>query len=371
LVDLDEAAAAYHRWVSTVPGSARDRTAMRAEFIELGLPLAGALARRYRGRGEPIEDLVQVARYGLVKAVDGYDPELGTFTAYASATIRGELKRHFRDHTWGVRVPRRLQELSQGVNHARARLAGELHRQPTPQELAKELGVEVGQVDAATMSASAYRPRSLHATNDDPDGAALVDAIGEADPALDMVEDWVTVEGLLCRLPTRERQILAMRFYGNKTQSEMAAELGLSQMHVSRLLTKALGWLRQAMLSDSPSSWEPAAVYPAPSAGESGIVVDPVQGDVWVRLAGEFDADQADGLRDALTEAARERPARIRVDMARVSLLDAAAMAALVTGYRAAQIARARFDVVRPQRFVRRAMIAAGLTYLLGDDRRG
>ncbi|WP_341715980.1 SigB/SigF/SigG family RNA polymerase sigma factor [Micromonospora sp. FIMYZ51] len=254
LEDLDSAALAYAARIEGLPPERRQEA--RDDLVRFALPFAGRLARRYRGRGEPLEDLEQVARLGLVNAVDRYDPERGSFTAYAAITIVGEIKRHFRDRTWGVHVPRRLRDLILEVGQATAALTSELSRAPTVAELSKRLETPEEEILAALESAAGYSPASLNAPVGGESSAEFGDLVGESDIALESVDDRVTVSGLLHRLPWRERRILAMRFYGNQTQAEIAARFGISQMHVSRLLSRALTWLRQAMLADTPPPWQ-------------------------------------------------------------------------------------------------------------------
>lgn len=258
LEDLDAAAIAYAARIAEVPEERRQEA--REELVRFALPFAGRLARRYRGRGEPLEDLEQVARLGLVNAVDRYDPERGSFTAYAAITIVGEIKRHFRDRTWGVHVPRRLRDLILEVGQATAALTSELSRSPTVTELAERLDTSEEEILAALESAAGYSPASLNAPVGGESAAEFGDLVGESDTDLESVDDRVTVSGLLGRLPWRERRILAMRFYGNQTQAEIAARFGISQMHVSRLLSRALTWLRQAMLTDAPAPWQGSTV---------------------------------------------------------------------------------------------------------------
>ncbi|TCB94289.1 SigB/SigF/SigG family RNA polymerase sigma factor [Micromonospora zingiberis] len=257
LEDLDAAALAYAARIEGLPPERRHEA--RDDLVRFALPFAGRLARRYRGRGEPLEDLEQVARLGLVNAVDRYDPERGSFTAYAAITIVGEIKRHFRDRTWGVHVPRRLRDLILEVGQATAALTSELSRAPTVAELSKRLETPEEEILAALESAAGYSPASLNAPVGGESSAEFGDLVGESDIALESVDDRVTVSGLLHRLPWRERRILAMRFYGNQTQAEIAARFGISQMHVSRLLSRALTWLRQAMLADAPPPWQNGA----------------------------------------------------------------------------------------------------------------
>jgi RNA polymerase sigma-B factor len=225
---------------------------LRARIIEDLLPLATHLAARFRNRGEPFDDLMQVANLALIKAVDGFDPHRGvSFSSYAVPFIAGELKRHFRDKTWHVRVPRRLQELSLQINRATDELTQQLGRSPTVADLADHL--EIGEEEAieALEAAGAYHSLSLDAPAGGEDGAStLVDLIGTEDSELAEVDARVALPPLLATLPAREQRILAMRFFGNLTQSQIAAELGISQMHVSRLITKALTTLRHALLDE-------------------------------------------------------------------------------------------------------------------------
>jgi len=217
LEDLDVAALAYAERAAVATHA--ERGALRDELTRRCLPFAGRLARRYRGRGESFEDIEQVARLGLVKAIDRYDPERGSFTAYAMITISGEIKRHFRDKTWGVHVPRRLQDLSLEVGHASMVLTSTLSRAPTPGEVAERLNVPLEAVLEAMESAAGYSPASLNAPVTMDGAGEFGDLIGDPDGALEMVDDRLTVAELLLLLPARERQLIAMRFYGNRTQA--------------------------------------------------------------------------------------------------------------------------------------------------------
>jgi RNA polymerase sigma-B factor len=227
------------------------RAALRQRAIEHSLPLAERLARRFHGMGEPPADLRQVAALGLMKAIDGFDPEYGTdFGGYATPTIVGELKRYFRDKGWGVHVPRRLQELRIEINRVRDTLGQQLGRSPTPADVAARLGVDEDQVLEALVASSAYRPVSLFAPlGGDEEAGTLADLLGEPDRAIDGVEFRQAIKPLIERLPVRERRILSMRFYGNQTQAQIAADLGISQMHVSRLLSRTLAGMRTALLA--------------------------------------------------------------------------------------------------------------------------
>ncbi|MET7400766.1 RNA polymerase sigma factor SigF [Dactylosporangium sp. NPDC005572] len=231
-----------------------DRDRARARLIELYIPLAEYLARRFRNRGEQFDDLVQVANLGLIKSVDGFDPGRGAaFTSYAIPMIVGELKRHFRDKGWDVRVPRRLQELRLEISRISGDLAQDLGRSPTVADLAARLNVSEEEVIEGLECGQAYRALSLDApVSDAGDTGAngLGDLLGGEDEDLRNVEDREALRPLLARLPQREQKIIAMRFHGNLTQSQIAAELGISQMHVSRLLAGALRNLREQLVRD-------------------------------------------------------------------------------------------------------------------------
>jgi RNA polymerase sigma-B factor len=219
------------------------RPALRRQAVESQLPLVHHLAQRFRGRGEPYDDLVQVGTIGLLNAVDRFDPERGAFTGFAVPTILGEIRRHFRDRGWAMRVPRRLQELGRRVSAAREELTHTLGRSPTVQELAAHLQEDVDLVLEALDSASAYTMVPLPSTPEDTTQGRL----GVLDDSLELVEDRATLRPLLAQLPARERTILALRFIRGMSQSQIAAEVGVSQMHVSRLLTRSLGTLREGL----------------------------------------------------------------------------------------------------------------------------
>jgi RNA polymerase sigma-B factor len=232
----------------TLPPGHPDRLALRTRVIEEHLALAGRLARRYARRGEPADDLAQVAALALVKAVDRYDPSRpAAFTSYAVPCILGALKRHFRDTTWGVRVPRPTQELTLQLADATAELGHRYRRTPTPVELASHLRVTVDQFAAATHASQAYKALSIDGALPGGGGAG---ALAVTDPGFVDVDDHLSLLPLIAALPARERRILGLRFFGNLTQSSIAAELGISQMHVSRLLRQSLGRLRAGLESD-------------------------------------------------------------------------------------------------------------------------
>ena len=229
-------------------GTEAERVQLRSDLVELHLPLAEYLARRFGNRGEPHEDLVQVATIGLIKAIDRFDLERGVaFSTYATPTIVGEIKRHFRDRGWTIRVPRRLQEIQAVINQAVSDLGQELGRSPTVSELATRVGMSEEEILEGLESANAYSPLSLDAPDPSGELGAVIDQLGDYDDALDAVIDRETVKPLLDRLDARAKRILLLRFFRNMTQSQIADELGISQMHVSRLLSRTLADLRRAL----------------------------------------------------------------------------------------------------------------------------
>jgi RNA polymerase sigma-B factor len=356
LEDLDLAAAGFVDAFTTEDPVKRRQA--RDELIGFALPFAGRLARRYRQRGEPTEDLEQVARLGLVKAVDRFDPGRGSFTAYAAATVTGELKRYFRDRTWGAHVPRGLRDLSVDVVKARASLTHELSRQPTGAEVAERLEIGEAQVRAVDESRAAYGPLSLDAPIRDGE-ACLGDLIGSPDGPLESLDERVSLRDLLTRLPRRERRLLAMRFYGNMTQAAIATELDISQMHVSRLLSTTLTWLREGMLGDRVPPWPIAA---GPDVPPVAITVVRDCRTCVVRVVGEIDRDTAADLRRALARAATmPRITQVRVDLARVTFIDAAGASALLCGHGLARHRDVRLRLVGVQPYVQRVLLACGL----------
>ena len=221
----------------------------RDELAKLHLPLVEYLAKRFKDRGEPLDDLIQVGSVGLLKAIDRFDLDREVeFSTYATPTIVGELKRYFRDKGWAIRVPRRLQELSLRLNKLVAQLTQDLGRAPTVPELAKAAGVSEDEVLEALESGQAYSTTSLDApSGDDDDAPNRVDRIGEEDLRLDNLEYFASLAPLIEQLPERERTILYLRFFKGMTQSKIADHIGISQMHVSRLLTRILEFLREGM----------------------------------------------------------------------------------------------------------------------------
>jgi RNA polymerase sigma-B factor len=226
----------------------RHDRAARATLVERFMPLARSLARRYERSSEPLDDLVQVASLGLVKAIDRFDDSLGNaFVSFAVPTILGELRRYFRDCCWEVHVPRSAQERALKLEEAQHRLSIDLGRSPTALELAQYLEMDVERVLDAMQAAHAYVAVSLDSPltgGSGDEGATLHDSLGEIDDRYALVEDGATIGKALKHLPPRERKVLELRFAGDMTQSEIAARIGVSQMHVSRLLRHALEQLR-------------------------------------------------------------------------------------------------------------------------------
>jgi RNA polymerase sigma-B factor len=232
LQELDEASVAYRR--------------QRDLIFERCLPLADHIARRFRNRGEPLDDLVQAARVGLVNAVNRFDVDNGAdFLGFAVPTIMGEVRRHFRDFGWAVKVPRRLKELQVQVNRAREELFQQNGRAPTASELAEHLGIDREAIVETTIAGSNYSTLSTDMQVGSEDhGQTIGETFGDVDLNLDKVLELHTVRPLIAALSERERVVLTLRFFENMTQSEIAERIGCSQMHVSRLLAKALRGLR-------------------------------------------------------------------------------------------------------------------------------
>ncbi|AEW99188.1 RNA polymerase sigma factor SigF [Streptantibioticus cattleyicolor] len=227
---------------------------VRNTLIELNMALVRFAAKRFGNRAEQMEDILQVGTIGLIKAVDRFDPDYGVeFVTFALPTIIGEMKRFFRDTSWSVRVPRRLQELRIDLAKATDALAAELDRAPTTAELAARLDIGEEEVVEAQVAANAYTASSIDAQagDDEDDGTAWADRLGAEDPALEGVENLTALAPLVAELPERERAILAMRFSADMTQKQIGERLGISQMHISRLLSRTLGKLREGLLAES------------------------------------------------------------------------------------------------------------------------
>jgi RNA polymerase sigma-B factor len=227
------------------------RARLREAIVEMHLPMAREIARRYLHRGEPMEDLLQAAYVGLMKAINGFDPSLGhSFRGYAMVTMSGEVKRHFRDRTWAVRVPRLYQERRSELNRLVGEMTQELGRFPTVRELAAKMRISEEEMLLTMDASAAYSTLSLDAPlGTDDETAALCDVLPEDDDTLDTLVDREAVKPLIDELPEREKNILLLRFYGNMTQAEIAAEFEISQMHVSRILRKVLDQLRSELVA--------------------------------------------------------------------------------------------------------------------------
>jgi len=237
-----------------------EQSDLSGRLISEHLELARNLAHRYAGRGEPVEELVQVAMLGLVRAAKRYDPERGNgFVPFAVPTILGELRRYFRDQCWAVRIPRPLHDLYREILSIREQLTNDLGRSPRPRELADALEVSEDQVLQALECSTAYSAMSLDSPESDSEdaGRTLGETIGEEDNRIDLIERREAVRKALAQVPPRQRRILILRFYGERTQAEIAEELGISQMHVSRLLSSTLELIRQAVQEDraEPIRW--------------------------------------------------------------------------------------------------------------------
>ncbi|MGW2866022.1 SigB/SigF/SigG family RNA polymerase sigma factor [Streptomyces sp. NPDC001205] len=250
--DAPDTAAAFARLNTLDAGPERDR--LREDVVTQWLPMARRLAGKYRNRGADLEDLHQVAAMGLVKAVDRYETARGAFEAYAIPTITGEIKRHFRDALWSVHVPRRVQECRNKVRVARSELQAGQPGEPTIAELAVQCGLDEDEVRDGLAALQTFKSLSLDAETtgnggEEGDGVALADSLGATEPGFDTVVDREAVKPALRALPERESTILYMRFFQDKTQNQIASELGISQMHVSRLITRTCSRVRRQALA--------------------------------------------------------------------------------------------------------------------------
>ncbi|HET9143916.1 MAG TPA: SigB/SigF/SigG family RNA polymerase sigma factor [Actinophytocola sp.] len=249
--EYEHLAPLFHELAAATDGDPR-RARLRDELVTGHLPLAEHIATRFSHRGVPREDLVQVATVGLINAVDRFEPDRGSdFLSFAVPTIMGEVRRHFRDASWSMRVPRRLKELNLSISAASGELAQRLGRAPTPSEIATHLGLSQEDVFEGLEAGNAYHSVSLdEALSADSDSDPLADTLGEEDTALESVENHESLRPMIEQLPERERQILTLRFFMNMTQTQIAERVGISQMHVSRLLARTLERLRQGLLSE-------------------------------------------------------------------------------------------------------------------------
>jgi RNA polymerase sigma-B factor len=231
--------------MAALPQTHPSRPALREQTIEAWLPMAHRLARRYAGRGEPLDDLLQTATIGLIKAIDRFDPDHGVdFVGYAIPTILGEIKRYFRDRAWSIRVPRRLQEMRMAINDANSVLAHTLGRAPTVADIAAHLDATEEEVLEGLEGARAYQATSLSAPTSAEGTLELGDTLGAEEHGYELTDLHLALQPAMACLTERERRIVTLRFYGNQTQTQIAEQIGVSQMHISRLLTAALGKLR-------------------------------------------------------------------------------------------------------------------------------
>lgn len=256
--DQDSSATGYEHLaplfveLAALPSDDPTRAEVRNKLVTGHLPLAEHIAARFSNRGVPREDLVQVATLGLINAVDRFQPDRGTdFLSFAVPTVMGEVRRHFRDASWSMHVPRRLKELNLAINAASAELSQRLGRAPTPSELGKHLDLPPEQVYEGLEAGNAYHSMSLdEALSPEADSDPLGDTLGQQDEGLEGVENYESLRPLIEALPERERQILTLRFFRHMTQTQIADRIGISQMHVSRLLSRTLENLRESLMSD-------------------------------------------------------------------------------------------------------------------------
>jgi RNA polymerase sigma-B factor len=247
-------------WVRKLPRDSELRAAACEVLVDRYGKLVRSCVRQYRGSPEPVEDLMQVGYVGLLKAINNFDPEFGTsLSAYAQPCVSGEIKRHFRDKRWQVHVRRAAQELLLELRKATEELTQQLGRQPSDDELAERLGVSADDMVEARQADLMFSSYSLDAPlSDRDDPAMLADLLGDDDPGVLHTIDIESVNAHWHELPEREQRILVMRFYGNLTQTEIGDRLGISQMHVSRLLTRALTHLKTKLLDETDGSGEPS-----------------------------------------------------------------------------------------------------------------
>jgi RNA polymerase sigma-B factor len=252
-ISREELRALHRRYRDSKDPAERDR--LREQLVDAYHDFVYFLARKFQNRGEPLDDIVQVGYLGLIKAIERFDPDLGfEFTTFATLTVAGEIKRHFRDKGTAIRFPRRLQELHQSVVRVNEEMKNQLGREPTVSELAERLGVTPEDVTEAIEMGPAYVPLSLDqpiGSADGQEGRVVAEQIGTVDPELDRVEMRDLLNRAMVHLTPRERSIMAMRFYEQMSQSEIARRLGISQMHVSRLQRAALEQLRKHVPQES------------------------------------------------------------------------------------------------------------------------
>jgi len=233
-----------------LPEDSDERRETRARLVTEHMPVAEHIARRFAHQGAPLDDLSQVAKIGLINAVDRFDPQHGAdFMSFAVPTIMGEVRRHIRDTSWAVHVPRRLKEMRLAIGGAITELSQRLGRAPTPSQIAEHLKISREEVFEGLEATNAHHSLSLdYLLTDDPDSASLADTLGGDDPELSVVDAREALYPLIKRLPERQQKIITLRFFGNLTQTQIADQLGISQMHVSRLLAKSLDQLRAGLV---------------------------------------------------------------------------------------------------------------------------
>jgi len=258
------------RLIHDEPAGSRTRAAACEVLVVRYELLVSSCARRYQGSPESTDELMQVGYVGLMKAINRFDPEMGTSLApYALACVSGEIKRHFRDRRWQVRVKRSAQELVLELRTATAELTQQSQRTPTDAELASFLRVSLEEVRAARHADLGFSAWSIDApVSEEPEAASLAELLGEEDPQMEHAVDMAALEAHWNELPRRQQQILLLRFYGNMTQAEIGQQLGLSQMHVSRLISQSLSFLRERMLG--PGAAETAEAGAEPEAAVRG-----------------------------------------------------------------------------------------------------
>jgi len=355
--------------LSTMPLSDPDRPNLRERAIEAWLPMAHRLARRYARRGEMFDDLAQTAVVGLIKAVDGFEADRGVeFPGYAVPTIVGEIKRHFRDRTWGTHVYRRLQNLTLEVGSATAELTHTLARDPTAAEIARHLEVSEEQVRHAQLCAASQLPATLNAPIDDRGHHELGDLLGGPDEELDTLPDRLAIAGLLRLLPARIQRIITLRFYGDRTQTQIAEELGISQMQVSRLLRHALTWLRIAMLSDTTPEW--TATVESESPPTLQVEIRKTKTEIIVEVVGEIDRDNAAHLSRRLRSAlSLASPRPMVINLAGAPMVDVTGAAVLREGYLSADAVHVAMTFEGLQPLVGSVLAIVGLPVPTGDQR--
>ncbi|MEV4537513.1 sigma-70 family RNA polymerase sigma factor [Asanoa sp. NPDC049518] len=356
---LDELARRY----AQAKISGQDVEARRSQLWRQALPMADRMARWFDHRGEPIEDLRQVARLGMVKAVNGLVAERGSFTGYAASTVRGELRRYFRDVSWDIHVPRGVQELALELFKAIDDLTGELARSPTRGELADRLEVPPDELELALRARQAYRARSLNrpaGLGGEERTEEVGDLIGAPDHDLEQVDDLQTVRELITQLPARERQILALRFFGNQSQAQIARKMGISQMHVSRLLARTLEWLRSGLLTDAVRPY-PSGTDETPHQRTLALALSHQDGVTRLAVRGEVDHDNVDELRPTLLSCCRNAQGGVTVDLRDVPFVDAGAISVFAEAYRVAWHRGIPLRLVNPGRTVASSLAIAGL----------